>query len=179
MQNNGYMHATNAYISGEVHASSGSIDGSLVTSGINAGNITTGTLSAARIAAGSIAASKLVVTDLDIESMRFNGNDIVYKTPTVVANITGAKISHTTTVTIMKGLNYDTVSILGNTVPLNLEAVAAHIYVPSKIQVGFTKQQLTVLGGKDPSADSVEQATATTVGGCFKAGTKILMNNNF
>jgi phage-related protein len=56
---NGIMRATDGIFSGSVTATSGSIAGSLITSGISATNITTGTLSASRIAANSIAVSKL------------------------------------------------------------------------------------------------------------------------
>ena len=70
----GSLYATNAFITGEVTATSGtfrnctvtgscniqcSVPGNLVTSGVNAGNITTGTLSADRISAGSITGDKI------------------------------------------------------------------------------------------------------------------------
>ena len=44
VQKNGYMHASDADIAGKITATSGSIAGNLVTSGINASNITSGRL---------------------------------------------------------------------------------------------------------------------------------------
>lgn len=58
----GVLYASDVNISGSVTATSGSIAGSLVTSGITADNITAGTLSASRIAANSISVSKLTGT---------------------------------------------------------------------------------------------------------------------
>lgn len=55
----GALVATNATITGNITATSGSISGSLVSSGINAGNITAGTLNADRISGGSISASSI------------------------------------------------------------------------------------------------------------------------
>lgn len=44
VQRNGFMHASDADISGKITATSGSISGNLVSSGINASNITSGRL---------------------------------------------------------------------------------------------------------------------------------------
>ena len=61
---NGNLYAQNADIAGKITATSGSISGSLVTTGIDAANISAGTLSADRIGANSITAGKLNVSTL-------------------------------------------------------------------------------------------------------------------
>lgn len=81
----GALVATNAIISGKITATSGSIDGSLVTSGISAAHITAGTLSTDRLAAGSIKAAKLDISDIFAQSITASN-----------FNITGGSVDITT-----------------------------------------------------------------------------------
>lgn len=58
---NGSLKATDADISGKITATSGSISGSLVTSGINANNITTGTIAIGRLTSIKIGGRNLLL----------------------------------------------------------------------------------------------------------------------
>lgn len=57
----GSLKATNADISGKITATSGSISGSLVTSGINANNISTGTIAVARLTSLKVGGRNLLL----------------------------------------------------------------------------------------------------------------------
>ena len=57
----GSLKATNADISGKITATSGSISGSLVTSGINANNISTGTIAIARLTSVKVGGRNLLL----------------------------------------------------------------------------------------------------------------------
>lgn len=70
---NGALYASSATISGDITATSGWIDGSIVASGINAGNITAGTISSDRIDANTIVAR-------GIDSVNINAGNITYGT---------------------------------------------------------------------------------------------------
>ena len=62
---NGGLYASNATITGNIYANGGSINGSLVTSGINAGNITAGTINTDRIDTGSVVARGISAASID------------------------------------------------------------------------------------------------------------------
>ena len=75
----GNLYASNVDLTGKITATSGSISGSIITSGIDAGNITAGTLNADRIGANSIDASKINVSSINIGNL--NGvSDYAQKT---------------------------------------------------------------------------------------------------
>lgn len=70
---NGGLYASSAIISGDITATSGWIDGSIVASGINADNITAGTINSDRIDANTIVAR-------GIDSVSINASNITYGT---------------------------------------------------------------------------------------------------
>jgi hypothetical protein len=70
---NGGLYASSAIISGDITATSGWIDGSIVASGINADNITAGTINSDRIDANTIVAR-------GIDSVNINASNITYGT---------------------------------------------------------------------------------------------------
>lgn len=148
VSNTGVLYASDAIISGNITATSGSISGSIVTTGINADNITTGTLNAQRIDATSLSIGISQVTDLQptLDGKQPSGD---YATNTALTNATGWSVI----------INISAINYTANTATLH-----ATVYKDGAVKTsGFTLQWYKTVTGTSTTTTAISGATSSTL----------------
>ena len=142
------LYASNAIISGNITATSGSISGSIVTTGISADNITTGTLSAERIDASSLSIGISQVTNLQttLNGKQPSGD---YATNTALTNSTGWSVI----------INISAINYTANTATLH-----ATVYKDGAVKTNdFTLQWYKTVTGTTTTTTAISGATSSTL----------------